>query len=99
MLYTHPNIWKFIYVLKNEEVNVIQKNLHQLVGDADGFVASRRKRAKKSTKKPCQIRKLHRLFAEKKKTLEELIFGLSSLVGEPKSKRKNKKKSNEIVDD
>jgi hypothetical protein len=98
MLHTHPNIWKFIHTLKNEELHVIQKNLHQLVGDADGFAASRRKRAKKSAKKTCQIIKLHRLFAEDKKKLEELIFGLSFLVGEPISKKKTKKKSKEIVD-
>ncbi|CAF5224381.1 unnamed protein product, partial [Rotaria magnacalcarata] len=83
MLNKHPNIWRFIYILKNEEFHVIQKQLHQLVGNAGGYAYTRRKRARQAIKKTSQIIKLHRLFMEDKKTLEELVFGLSFLVGEP----------------
>ena len=69
---------------------MIQKNIHQLVGDVNGFISHRRQRAKKAVKKTAQIGKLHRLFVEGKKTLEELIYGLSYLVGEPAPKRKKK---------
>ncbi len=92
MLNKHPNIWRFIYILKNEEFHVIQRQLHQLVGNANGYAYTRRKRAKQAIKKTSQIINLHRLFMEKKKSLEELIFGLSFLVGEPVSKKKAKKK-------
>ncbi|CAF1581158.1 unnamed protein product [Rotaria magnacalcarata] len=90
MLNKHPNIWRFIYILKNEEFHVIQKQLHQLVGNAGGYAYTRRKRARQAIKKTSQIIKLHRLFMEDKKTLEELVFGLSFLVGEPVSKKKFK---------
>jgi hypothetical protein len=93
MLHKHPNIWRFIYTLKNEEYNLIQKNVHQLVGDVIGFPSARRKRTKQAAKKTAQIIKLHRLFTDGKKTLEEMIFGLSFLVGEPISKKKGKKKT------
>ena len=97
MLNIHPNIWKFIHTLKNEEHNMIQRNLHQLIGDTCGFASSTRKRAKQALKKTCQIKKLHRLFTEEKKTLEQLIVGLSFLVGEPVAKKKTKKKQSQAV--
>ena len=63
--------------------------MHQLTGKTRG--GTRRKRTKQALKKTCQIAKLHRLFAEEKKTLEELILGLSFLVGEPITYKKKKK--------
>jgi hypothetical protein len=64
------------------------------VGSANVFGTTRRKRAKQARKKTDQIIKLHRLFADDKKSLDQLIYGLSFLVGEPsssKQKTKNKK--------
>ena len=61
-----------------------------------GFAATTRKRAKQAVKKTCQIIKLHRLFAENKKTLEQFILGLSFLVDEPVSKKKTRKQKASI---
>ncbi|CAF5053425.1 unnamed protein product, partial [Rotaria sp. Silwood1] len=61
-------------------------------GNKCGSTATRAKRAKQAVKKTYQIIKLHRLFIENKKTLEQLILGLSFLVGEPVGKSKTKKK-------
>lgn len=69
---------------------MIQKNIHQLVGDTSGFASTRRKRAKLGQKKTSQIIKLHGLFREDKKTLDQLILGLSFLVGEPVINKKTK---------
>ncbi|CAF4189346.1 unnamed protein product, partial [Rotaria magnacalcarata] len=80
MMQSHPNIWKFIHTLKNEEQVLVQKNIHQLIGGGNSFAATKRKEAKKAVKKTYQIVKLHRLFAEEKKSLEQLILGLSFLV-------------------
>ncbi|CAF3504886.1 unnamed protein product [Rotaria socialis] len=80
MMQSHPNIWKFIHTLKNEEQVLVQKNIHQLIGGGNSFAATKRKKAKKAVKKTYQIVKLHRLFAEEKKSLEQLILGLSFLV-------------------
>ncbi|CAF1048324.1 unnamed protein product [Rotaria sp. Silwood1] len=55
-------------------------------GNKCGSTATRAKRAKQAVKKTYQIIKLHRLFIENKKTLEQLILGLSFLVGEPVGK-------------
>ncbi|CAF1418088.1 unnamed protein product [Rotaria sordida] len=74
MVHKHPNIWRFIYTLKNEEHNIIQKKIHNLVGDVHVFGATRRKRARQAVKKTGQIIKLHRLFADDKKTLDQLIY-------------------------
>jgi hypothetical protein len=98
MIHTHPNIWRFIHTIKNEEQHIIQKNVHQLIGGGGTYATTGRKRAQKAAKKTCQIIKLDRLFAENKKTLEELILGFSFLVGEPISKKKKKKmKKNNLV--
>jgi hypothetical protein len=70
MLHKHPNVWKFIHTLKNEEYHMIQKNMHQLIGNTNGFTSTKRKRAKLRQKKTYQIIKLHRLFREDKKTLD-----------------------------
>jgi hypothetical protein len=51
MIHNHPNIWRFIHTLKNEEYHMIQKNIHQLMGNSFGFGATRRKRAKRAVKK------------------------------------------------
>jgi hypothetical protein len=91
MLHKHPNVWRFIYTLKNEEYNLIQKNMHQIVGADIGFPYAGRKRTKQVAKKTAQIVKLHKIFTDGIKTLEEMIFGLSFLVGEPISKKKRKK--------
>ncbi|CAF4357727.1 unnamed protein product, partial [Rotaria magnacalcarata] len=37
MMQSHPNIWKFIHTLKNEEQVLVQKNIHQLIG-GDGLL-------------------------------------------------------------
>jgi len=62
------------------------------MGGVAGLLTQQRIKAIKAAKKTVQIIKLHRLFIQQKKTLGELIFGLSFLVGDPvKNKKKGKK--------
>ena len=90
----HPNLWRFIQCLKQEE-SVIS---HRMAQTGLGFSS---RKATKSTRaaarKSKQIEKLLDLLDSKQRSLISIVMSLAYLVGEPVCRgRKGKKKKNNI---
>ncbi|CAF2107924.1 unnamed protein product [Rotaria magnacalcarata] len=89
----HPNLWRFIQCLKQEE-SVIS---HRMIQTGLGFSSTK---PKKSTygaaRKTKQIQKLLNLLHSKQRSLIEITMSLAYLVGEPacRGKKGKKKKHN-----
>ena len=89
----HPNLWRFIQCLKQEE-SVIS---HRMIQTGLGFSSVKQtKSTRKAAQKTKQVEKLLKLLESKEKSLSDTIGSLAHLVGEPvgrglKAKKKKKK--------
>ncbi|CAF3439482.1 unnamed protein product, partial [Rotaria sp. Silwood2] len=90
----HPNLWRFIQCLKQEE-SVIS---HRMIQTGLGFSSTRPKKSTyAAARKSKQIQKLINLFHSKQRSLIEILMSLAYLVGEPTCRgRKGKKKKNNV---
>ena len=89
----HPNLWRFIQCLKQEE-NVIS---HRMVQTGLGFSSVKEtKSTRTAAQKPKQVDKLLKLLETKSRSLPDTIGSLAHLVGEPvgRGKKTKKKKHN-----
>jgi hypothetical protein len=97
----HPNLWRFIQCLKQEE-SVVS---HRMVQTDLGFSSVKQtKSTRKAAQKTKQIEKLLKLLESKTKSLSDTIASLGHLVGEPvgrgrKAKKKKKKKHSVTISD
>ncbi|CAF1061346.1 unnamed protein product [Adineta steineri] len=93
----HPNLWRFIQCLKQEETVIS----HRMVQTSLGFCSIKSNKSNKSTqtaaRKTKQIVKLLQLLQSKTKSLADTIVSLAHLVGEPTCRgREGKKKKNNV---
>lgn len=91
----HPNLWRFIQCLKQEE-NVIS---HRMVQTGLGFSSVKEtKSTRKAAQKTKQVEKLLKLLETKSRSLPDTIGSLAHLVGEPVGRgRKTKKKKHNVT--
>jgi hypothetical protein len=82
----HPNLWRFIQCLKQEE-SVIS---HRMVQTDLGFSST------KSTKSK-QIKKLLSLLCSKQKSLEATLTSFAYLVGDPVCRGNKGKKKKSVI--
>ncbi|CAF1468279.1 unnamed protein product, partial [Adineta ricciae] len=76
----HPNLWRFIQCLKQEEAVIS----HRMIQTGSGFSSLKEtKSTRKAAKKTKQIDKLLKLLESKARSLSDTISSLSHLVGEP----------------
>lgn len=90
----HPNLWRFIQCLKQEE-SVIS---HRMVQTSLGFSSIKSNEStRKAARKTKQITKLLFLLESKAKLLADTVASLAHLVGEPTCRgRKGKKNKNNV---
>ncbi|CAM4945519.1 unnamed protein product [Rotaria socialis] len=89
----HPNLWRFIQCLKQEE-SVIS---HRMIQTGLGFSSTKPKKSTyAAARKTKQIQKLLNLLHSKQRSLIEITMSLAYLVGEPacRGKKGKKKKHN-----
>ncbi|CAF2177423.1 unnamed protein product [Rotaria magnacalcarata] len=90
----HPNLWRFIQCLKEEE-SVVS---HRMVQTGLGFSSTRpSKSTRAAARKTKQVEKLLNLLQSNKRSLIDTIMSFAYLVGEPVGHgRKETKKKNNI---
>ena len=90
----HPNLWRFIQCLKQEE-SVIS---HRMVQTSLGFASIRQTKSTRSAaRKSKQIKKLLHLLDTKQRSLIDIVMSFAYLVGEPVCRgKKGKKKKNNV---
>lgn len=91
----HPNLWRFVQCLKQEE-SVIS---HRMIQTGLGFSSVKQtKSTRKAARKTKQVEKLLKLLESKEKSLSDTIGSLAHLVGEPVGRgRKAKKKKHNVT--
>lgn len=90
----HPNLWRFIQCLKQEE-SVIG---HRMVQTNLGFSSVKEtKSTRRAAEKSKQIKKLLALLESKERLLSSVISSLTYLVGEPVGRSRKRKKNKHNV--
>jgi hypothetical protein len=89
----HPNLWRFIQCLKQEESVISHRMIQTGLGCSS---VKESKSTRKAAQKTKQIDKLLKLLESKERSLPDTIASLTHLVGEPvgRGKRAKKKKHN-----
>ncbi|CAF3322392.1 unnamed protein product [Rotaria socialis] len=86
----HPNLWRFIQCLKEEE-SVVS---HRMVQTGLGFSSTRpSKSTRAAARKTKQVEKLLNLLQSNKRSLIDTIMSFAYLVGEPVGRGKKEKKN------
>jgi hypothetical protein len=90
----HPNLWRFIQCLKQEE-SVVS---HRMIQTGLGFSSTKpSKSTRAATRKTKQVEKLLNLLESKKRSLIDTLMSFAYLVGEPVGRgKKGKKNKNNI---
>jgi hypothetical protein len=90
----HPNLWRFIQCLKQEE-SVIS---HRMIQTGLGFSSTKStKSTQAAERKSKQIKKLLHLLHSQQKSLDAALTSLAYLVGDPISRSGRRKKKKNIV--
>ncbi|CAF4161369.1 unnamed protein product [Rotaria magnacalcarata] len=89
----HPNLWRFIQCLKQEEAVIS----HRMVQTDLGFSSTKStKTTQAAERKSKQIKKLLSLLYSKQKSLEATLTSFAYLVGDPKGTRSLERKNREL---